>query len=171
MARQDTAISESDERFALEYLANGYNAKQAYLAVHPKASSATAEVQGSRLLRKPKVESFLAAERAARKKRLTMEGDEALEAITRIARGNIQQLFDAQGKLLKVIDMPADVADTVKSLKPTPHGTTIVLFDKLKARELMAIAGGRLRAGVDHLHKFDHAKYLGAEPPDGDDDE
>ena len=91
-----------------------------------------------------------------------MDGDEALERITRIARGDLRKLFKA-GQLLPI-------ADCVKALKPTPFGTSIVLYDKLKACELMGIAGGKLRTNVDHKHAFRHEEYLGAEPPAGDDE-
>ena len=42
--------------------------------------------------------------------------------------------------------------------------------DKLKALQLMAIAGGKLQQKFDHAHKFDHLLCLGAEPPVGDDE-
>lgn len=67
-----------------------------------------------------------------------MDGDEALEGITRHARADIGRLFK-DGKLLPIDQWPADVRDSVKSIKPTPFGVAIVMYDKLKARELMAL--------------------------------
>lgn len=161
-------LSDKDQLFALEYLNNGMNAKRAYLTLHPKANERTAEVEGSKRMRKPELKAFIAAELEARKKRLRMDGDEALEAITRIARGNPRALFK-DNRLLPIDQWPDDALDCVKAIKPTPFGTAIVFYDKLRARELMAVADGKLRQGVDHKHTFDHAAYLGSEPPKGDD--
>lgn len=167
--RAEKPISDADERFALEYLANGYNATRAYLSAHPKAKDRTGHVEGGRLLRKPSVAAFIEVEQQARKRRLQMDGDEALEAITRHARADIRRLYGKDSRLLPIAEWPDDAADAVKSVKPGTRGTAITLFDKLKARELMAIAGGKLHVKHDHVHSFDHAKYLGAEPPKGDD--
>ena len=98
-----------------------------------------------------------------------MDADEALEAITRHARGDIRKLFK-NNRLLPISEWPEDVADCVKAIKPTPFGTAIVFYDKLKACELMAIAGGKLRQKFDHAHKFDHLLCLGADPPVSDDE-
>ena len=93
----------------------------------------------------------------------------ALEGITRHARGDIRKLFK-NNRLLPISEWPDDVADCVKAIKPTPFGTAVVFYDKLKALELMAIAGGKLQQKFDHAHKFDHLLCLGAEPPVGDDE-
>lgn len=161
-------LSPIDEAFALAYLANGENALAAYQATHPKAKTSTAGTEGHRTLKKPQVIAFLKTERAERKKRLRMDADEALEGITRHARGDLRKLFK-DGKLLPIEQWPDDIADCVKTLKRLPDGGfTLMLYDKLKARELMAIAGGELKNQHEHKHTFDHAAYLGAEPPEGD---
>lgn len=69
---------------------------------------------------------------------------------------------------LPIDQLPEGAADCVKTLKRTPFGTATTFHDKLKARESMAIAGGKLKPRVDHRHAFDPAAYLGAEPPAGD---
>jgi phage terminase small subunit len=164
------ALTQREQLFALEYLANGHNATAAYRAVHPKChSNNAAAVQGHRLLRKPKVAAFIQREQNARSARLRMDADEALEAITRHARGDIRKLFK-NNRLLPISEWPEDVADCVKAIKPTRFGTAIVFYDKLKACELMAIAGGKLQQKFDRAHKFDHLLCLGAEPPVGDDE-
>lgn len=162
------AISDADAEFVLTYLANGRNATAAYKAAHPRASQRTAEVNGSRTLRKTEVAAFLKQQEADRRARLQMDGDEALEGITRIARADPRRLF-RDNRLMPISEWPDDAADCVKALKPTPFGTSVVLYDKLKARELMAINAGKIRQRVDHKHTFDPAEYLGAEPPEGDD--
>jgi hypothetical protein len=96
-----------------------------------------------------------------------MDADEALEGITRHARADIRKLF-RDGRLLPINQWPNDIADCIRSIKHTPFGPTVVMYDKLKALELMAIAGGALKRKADHNHTFDHAAYLGAEPPQDD---
>ena len=158
-------LSDQDELFALEYLANGCNATAAYRAAHPRCkNNNTAAVQAHRLLRKPKIAAFIREEQAARKKRLRMDGDEALEGITRHARADIRKLFK-DGKLIPLDQVPEEIADAVKAIKHTPFGPTVVMYDKLKALKLMAIAGGALKQRQDHKHTFDHVAYLGSEPP------
>ena len=78
---------------------------------------------------------------------------------------------DDAGKLLSVDQWPDDIADCVKTMKRLPNGGfSLQLYDKLKARELMAIAGGELKPRANHRHTFDYAAFVGAEPPDGDDE-
>ena len=167
-AGEPNELTHGQELFALEYLVNGYNATAAYKATHPRCTQRTAEVNGSRLLRKAEVAAFIEREKNERKQRLRMEADEALEGITRIARADIRRLFDDHGNVLPITLWPEDIADCVKALKPTPFGVTIVMYDKLKALELMAIAGGELKPQHQYKHTFDHAAYLAAEPPAGD---
>lgn len=157
------------ELFALRYLANGRNATLAYMDTHPRVKRTTAAAEGSKLLRNPKVEAIVHREVEAQRARLRMEADEALIGISNLGRSDIRRLYDEQGNILPIKLWPDDVADCVKAVQPTPTGWKLVLYDKLKARELMAIAGGKLRNQHDHKHTFDHAKYLGAEPPAGDD--
>jgi len=90
-ARSDPSkLTQVQELFALEYLANGYNATAAYKTTHPRCAQRTAEVNGSRLLRKAEVRAFIEHEQNERKRRLRMDADEALEGITRHARGDIR---------------------------------------------------------------------------------
>ena len=162
-------LSDPDEIFILEYLVNGQNAKRAYLKAHPRVTERTAEVEGSKLLSRPEIKAAVDTELAERRKRLRMDGDEALDAISNIARGNLRRLYK-DNRLLPIEEWPDDILVCVKGIKPGPFGTQILLYDKLKARELMAIADGKLRQKIDHKVTWDHAAYLGAEPPKGDDE-
>ena len=64
--------------FALEYLANGVNARRAYLKAHPSVTLATADVEGHRTLRYPKVRAFLGPKLEKGWSAQKMSGDEAL---------------------------------------------------------------------------------------------
>ena len=165
---REPELPQQEQLFALEYLANGHNGTAAYRTVHPKCrSNNTAAVQAHRLLRKPKIAAFIQREQKARMNRLRMDADEALEGITRHARADIRKLFK-DGRLLPINKWPDDIADCIRSIKHTPFGPTVVMYDKLKALELMAIAGGALKQKADHRHTLDHAAYLAAEPPHDD---
>ena len=85
-------LTQRAELFALEYLANGYNGTAAYKTTHPRCAQRTAEVNGSRLLRKAEVSAFIEREKSERKQRLRMDADEALEGITRHARGDSESI-------------------------------------------------------------------------------
>lgn len=170
--RVKTGELEAHERFAQEYLANGFNATAAYRTAYPGVTARTAEVNGSRLLRNAEVEKILERERKARNKRLQMDGDEAIEGLTRHARrdsNDLRRLFK-DGKLLPIEQWPDDVADCVKAVKPTPFGIALVMYDKQRARQLLALNGGKIRPKRAGEVNFDHAAYLGAEPPPGDDE-
>lgn len=160
----------SSQVFALEYLANGNNATAAYRAAHPKCSQRTAEVNGSRLLRKAEVAAFIKHEMNGRVERLRMDADEALLGISNIARADVRRLFSSDGNILPMRLWPTDVADAVKDLRSTPFGLELKLHDRLKAYELMAIAAGMLKRPRSAAPPFDHAAFLGAEPPTGDGD-
>lgn len=167
--RVGNTVSEVERLFALEYLANGRNASQAWASLHPKAKRSTCSVEGSKCLGKPTVQQFIATQDAARHARLIMEADEALEGITRLARADPRRLFK-DNRLLPIEQWPDIEADAVKAIKPGVNGTTLVFYDKLDARKTMAINGGKLRSHVEHEHHFPHLELLGAEPPEGDDE-
>lgn len=160
-------LSEADKLFALEYLANGRNAAEAYNAVHPKAKRTTAAANGHKLLRKTQVAAFIQKQDAERQASLIMEADEALQGLTRHGRGDPRKLFK-NGRLLPIDQWPDEEADCVKALKPGPFGTAITFYDKQKARTLMAINGGKLKTHHEHEHKFPHLELLGEEPPADD---
>lgn len=162
-------LTESDRLFALEYLANGRNATEAWHKTHPKAKRTTCGAEGSAALTKPEIAAFIAKADAERQAALIMSADEALAGISQHARGDPRKLF-RDGKLLPIAEWPDEVADCVKSIKPGPNGATIEFYNKLDARRLMAINGGKLGSKVEHSLTFPHLELLGTEPPEGDDE-
>lgn len=71
--------------FALEYLANGFNATQAYLKAHPGVKEATGATEGWRLLRNPKIRAFLNPLLEDAWKPLQMGGEQALARVAVLA--------------------------------------------------------------------------------------
>jgi hypothetical protein len=98
-----------------------------------------------------------------------MSADEAMRGLSAIARADIRRLFDDRGRILPTHQWPDDTSLCVKMIRQKPSGTEVVLHDKLRALELVATAHGRLRRN-DREPVFDLVKYLGAEPPPGDDE-
>ncbi len=145
------------------------NQTEAYLQARYRCSRRTARANAARLLVKASVQQALALARRERLEALEMTADEAMRGLSAVARADIRRLFGADGRLLPVHLWPEDIAVCVKSVKHKPWGIEVTLHDKLRALELIAIASGRLRTKHDHTHAFDHAAYLGAEPPPGTD--
>jgi phage terminase small subunit len=87
--------TDSQLAFLYEYLANGFNATQAYLDTNQTDKASTAQVEGHRTLRKPKIQQLL--KRYLEEKAMT--ADEALARLAAIARGDIGDLleFDDNG--------------------------------------------------------------------------
>jgi phage terminase small subunit len=154
--------------FVLEYLKD-FNGVRAYLASHPACSSRVAAATGAyRTLRNAQVAQAVEAGRREAEIRLRMETDEALRLISLDARADISELFDDQNNLLPVSQWPESTRRSVRHVKHGPNGVEVRLNDSLKARELMAIAGGALRAGAGSDHQFDHLSWLqGIDDPKG----
>jgi hypothetical protein len=145
-----SALKATDELFALEYLANGYNATAAYRPVYPKCSQRTAEVNGSRLLRKAEVAAFIEWERRARVKRLHMDADEALMRVSLDARADLRKLFDATGHLIEPQYWLDDIANSVESFERKKDGSfKVKLASKTMARRTILEQTGTLRSPVE----------------------
>lgn len=147
--------------FVEAYLTNGGNATRAYLAAHPEAKPTTARVEGCRLLTKPNIREEIERRRLEVFKRWEMEGEEALALLAARARFDPIDLFDEDGKLLSVRELPHYVRVCIKGIRKDGKGRRELVFhDGLKAAELVAIATGKLRSKVDINHNFDHAAHL-----------
>jgi len=139
-----------------------FNASDAYKRAGFKPNRHNA----ARLITKENVEQAIAKRLGSRLRTLQMDGDEALEGISRIARLQVRDVFDAEGNIKPVHEWDADTADALESVKvverkvvgadeatgkPILQYTKEIKFhDKLRARELMAKAAGKLveRHGV-----------------------
>ena len=160
-SRPARPLTRTQEVFCLEYLASGYNATAAYKKSHPRCtSSGAARVQAHRLLTNPNIQWFLSLEHESRRARLRMEADEALALISIVARADVRDIFDDDGKVLQIQLWPDSIRLAVKSIRSGPFGPAITFYDGLRARELMAIAAGRLTSPHQPKHQFDHARHL-----------
>lgn len=161
-------LSAADRLFVLHYLKH-HNGSRAYRASHPAVQSVRASATGAwKLLQKPDVAAAIASALEKQFKTLQMDADEALMLISLDARADLTELFDEHDRILPIHLWPDAVRRSVKRIRQTDQGVDVTMNDSLRARELMAQAGGKLKNIVKH--EFDLGRYLGAAPPPGDDD-
>lgn len=141
-------------RFIDEYLVdlNGTAA-----AIRAGYSPRTARVQASDLLLKPDVQRALAAKQEARAVRVDAKADDVLRELMRLAFTDIGAIFDEQGGLLPVRQMPVDARRAIASVETRveQHGddpptviTKVKMWDKVKSLELL---GKHLRLFADKV--------------------
>lgn len=119
------------------------NATKAYALAGFKGTGSVARSNACNLLAKDRVAKAVGAGLAKRVEQLSvMDGEEALQRISRFARADIRAVL---GDDDPIAQLPADVACLIKSVTPTRYGRRIELYDALRANELVAKASGKLR--------------------------
>lgn len=93
------------QRFRDEYLVD-LNATRAYRAAGYKGSDAVCAVQGSRLLRNPKVAASIAEAMEARSQRTKVDADWVAKRLQAEAEADLADLYDDNGNLLPVKQWP-----------------------------------------------------------------
>jgi hypothetical protein len=130
-----------------------FKAAKAYELAGYKTNGAAHRANASRLLGRERVGAAIAARMEEIRKRMRMmDGDEALEGISNMGRVDIRKCFPENSSIAK---LPDDVADAVKAVTPTKFGYRIEMYDKLRARELMAKAAGKLKDVVKVEHTLE----------------
>lgn len=79
------------------------NQTKAYLHAYPKSSEAAAAVSASKLLKNPKVESYLAEARAKRSERTKIDADWLLTRLAEEAEADLADIYDEATGALKPI--------------------------------------------------------------------
>jgi phage terminase small subunit len=83
------------------------NQTKAYLHAYPKSSEAAAAVSASKLLKNPKVESYLAEARAKRSERTQINADWLLKRLADEAEADLADIYDeATGALKPIHEWP-----------------------------------------------------------------
>lgn len=144
MAKKTEEGFTAAEEVFIQALIDHPNATRAYLLAHPGVKATTAAVEGSRLLRKPKIAEKVKTGRRERIERLKLDGDEAMARIATVGRQDIRLLFDHEGKMLPITEWPEELALTVKSIEEKRNGTKVTFDSRLAALELIAAADGKL---------------------------
>jgi len=140
-----------------------FNASAAYLKAGFKGKPGKVSGLAARLIADDRVAAAVAARLGSRLLSLQMSGDEALEGISNVARADIRKLFDERGNIRAIVDLDDEIADCLESVevvaRPVPgtrgQETEYVhkfkLHDKLRARELMAKAAGKLNGKAEAI--------------------
>ena len=119
--------------FANEYISNGQNATQAYLKAYPDASYETANVEGSKFLRKPSIRAYIEAELKKIEEKAILSRDEILRLLAEGARGKMKEqkpVFNPAKGTIDTVEVDIAPKDRMKALELA--GKTMSLFtDKL----------------------------------------
>jgi len=133
--------------FALEYLVD-LNATQA--AIRAGYSAHTAESQGSRLLSNVRVKAFLDEHLNRRASKLGLTVERLEEELTRVAFFDPRKAYDANGNLLRVSEMPEDVARAIQGFEEEALFDSVVVGEGPRGGEKKE----RLQVGVTRKVKF-----------------
>lgn len=147
--RDPHGLRPRERRFVIAYcgVAMG-NAAKAYAIAGYKPGRENA----SRLMTKDHIAGAIKDELAARNRALIADGDEAMQHITLIKRGDIGAVLHPDHPIAK---LPKEARLTIKSVRATKYGLRIELYDSLKAAELLAKADGKLKETVKVEHSLE----------------
>ena len=129
--------------FALAWLENDFNATQAYLKAHPKATENTASVEGARTLANPKVKAFVRAQLEEAWGPLEASAAEVVGRLGATSRADISLLFDEKDQLLPPRKWPAWMRQAVKEWDR--EGGKVKLMDLLHVWRVILELTGRLK--------------------------
>jgi hypothetical protein len=130
-----------------------FRAITAYELAGFKVAGGQARANASRMLRRERVAKAITARLAARAGLLgIMDGDEALEGLSLLARSDIRKAFPETHWIAK---LPDEIALCIKAITPTKHGHRIELYDKGHHLEVMAKVAGKLKETVKVEHTLE----------------
>jgi phage terminase small subunit len=150
-------LTAKQKRFVEEYLVD-LNATQA--AIRAGYSEHTAKVIAAENLTKPAIAEQIQAALDERSKRTDITADKVLAEIARLGFADPRKVFDDQGRLLPIHDLPDEVAASISSIEivttrvpggePTDveHTAKIKFWDKRGSLELL---GKHLKLFVDRV--------------------
>lgn len=175
-------LTRNQRLFCDEYLID-LNATRAYKAAYKNVTKdETAAVNGSRLLRNAKVESYIEQRMKEREKRTEITQDKVLKELAKIGFANVadyarvvekeykENIVDSEGNIIdkqiktyKTVDMELtdnlteEQQKVISEIKQTRNGIEVKLNDKVKALELI---GRHLGMFTD---KVEHSGVIGSE--------
>ena len=118
-----TALSELEERFALEYI-TCLNATQAYLRIKPGVKYTSARVEASKLLANPNVRAYLAKLGEEIRTDRVMTAQEVLEQLSAIARADQRDIWEsAPGggmRMRPLEELPPEVGMALEEIELVP---------------------------------------------------
>ena len=147
----NSTLSVRHQVFVTEYITNGGNATQAYIAARPNVKYNTAMTESCKLLRNPKITEAIQTEfaRLFKEKDKEFRKGELYQQIVSIGNSDIGDIIDIKGDTVRIKDLSSltpSVRKSIKSIKVTRKETEkgvqfvheVVLHDKMKALELQS---------------------------------
>lgn len=116
---EDRPLSDKEIRFCdayIERLNRKYAMEQAGYSFSSDASCRSA---AHNLLKKPNIKKYIAQLKKEQHERLMLSADDVLAEISAIARFDMRNLFDSNGRLLSPDELDSDTARCVSSIKRT----------------------------------------------------
>ena len=131
-------LTNKQKIFADEYLID-FNATRAYKIAYPSIKNDnTAAVNANRLLKKPKIKSYIDSQTMEIEKIARVTKEQVLQEFVNIAFADITDLVTIQGKAVTVQDIntvPKELRRAIASIKETKFGLEIKFHDKVRALE------------------------------------
>lgn len=152
--RDPLQLSPREQLFVAAYCGvAAFNASEAYRLAGYKGNPASVSTHASRLVGSGRVAAAIAGRVQARVAELAiMDGDEALQRISRFARGDIRKLLHPDDPIAQ---LPDEIALCIKSIVPNAFGRRLVLHDSLAAALTMAKVAGRLKEVLKIEHSLE----------------
>lgn len=126
-------LSEQQRAFCLEYVKSGNATSAAKSAGY---SVKTANVQGSQLLGKPLVAAEIARLTGRNEKKSALTAEKVVDALNNLVDFDPGQCFDADGKLLKINQMPLEARKALSAIDMSKD--SIKFTSRLGSLELAA---------------------------------
>jgi phage terminase small subunit len=149
-------MTEKQKIFADEYLID-LNATRAYRVAYPRVKkNEVAAVNGSRMLRNAKVETYIQERMEERSKRTEIKQDWVLEELRKIASVNgsdFAKVVTRDGismvEMVPTDTLPEEKRAAISSIKKTNFGISVETYDRVRALELLGRHLGMFKEKVE----------------------
>ena len=136
-------LTKKQRAFAHEYARNGGNATQAVISAGYSKNGA--RVMGSVLLANRNVAALVAKLTESQLEKVDASAERIKLELARLALADPSKLYDKQGRLLHIVDMPEDVRRAISGVDTAEDGTVKLRFwSKNHALETLAKHHGLL---------------------------
>jgi len=137
--------------FVAEYLANGYDAKAAYMSVFPRASARSAMTTGPALLKSDACQDILNQVRSNVMEKMEISEERILQEIACLAFVDLTTLYTDAGELLPISEMPEHARRAISGLETSdgPLGTTLRKLKVESKRGALELLGKNLKMFTD----------------------
>ncbi|QBQ56412.1 terminase small subunit [Nitrosococcus wardiae] len=154
--RNEDGLTPGQQTFADLYRAGPEkvrgNALACYRQAFPQAALSTAKVQSSRLLRNPVVATYLQSKRQAAEAEADVNESQVLKELAKVGFSDIRALFDREGRLKPIHDLPDEIAAAVAAVE-------VVVMKGEQGEEPLYVYKIKLWNKLDALEKL--GKQLG----------